>query len=487
MTLTPSRPHGLQTTEDWRGGVRLLALCALLSLALHLPGLVRPLFDADEATVATVARAMNAGAELYHETADRKPPVVPYIYAGVFRLAGDGDLRPVRAAAALALAATAVLLAREARRRYGDPASGTWCAVLFLLATVSFFPSDVQAAGFEGFMLLPMTAAVVSAGRGKAVQAGLWLALACLTKQTAITAALPMSYLLVRAGGWRAVARAAVAAVVPVAGTAVAFGPSEFLRWNVTGNAGYLRVGDSLDHAFLRGLGMTSAFIAFNGVLVLSAVRAARRGKLTTDLWLWIAGAVLSVAAGLRFYGHYYLQLLPPLALAAAPIVAEARRRWRSLATLAVVPAVALVVAAFLPFGTRNVVHYREVAALIRATTDTDDTIFVWGTYPELYWAGGRLPGTRFVHTGFLTGNTGGRRPGSGRAEDGIPGAWKMLFADFSADRPDLVVDASLTTIRNARHYPLMDSPLAAVIRGEYVHTQTVRGVAFYRRVAADP
>ena len=91
------------------------------------------------------------------------------------------------------------------------------------------------------------------------------------------------------------------------------------------------------------------------------------------------------------------------------------------------------------------------------------------------------------MHTGFLTGNTGGRRPGSGRAEDGIPGAWKMLFADFSADRPDLVVDASLTTIRNARHYPLMDSPLAAVIRGEYVHTQTVRGVAFYRRVAADP
>lgn len=487
VTLASERPSGFAAAEEWHGGLRLLLVFALLSLALHLPGLVRPLFDADEATVATVARAINAGAELYHDTADRKPPVVPYIYAGVFRLTGDGELRPVRAVAALTLAVTALLLAREARRREGDAATGIWCGVLFLFATVTFFPSDVQAAGFEVFMLLPITAAVLSARRGRAVQAGLWLALACLSKQTAVMTALPVAYLVLRAGGWRALGRAAMATVVPLAGTALVFGPSEFLLWNLSGNAGYLGVGDSLGHALLRGLGMTSAFVAFNVVVVGLVVIGAGRGRVTTDLWLWIAGAAVSVFAGLRFYGHYYLQLLPPLVLAAAPAIAEARRRWRPLPLLVVAPAVVLVAAGFLPFGTRNVVHYREVAAVIRATTDSDDRIFVWGTYPELYWAGGRLPGTRFVHTGFVTGNTGGRRPGSGRPEDGIPGAWEMLVQDFSSNRPALVVDTSPTTIRNARHYRLLDSPLAAVIRRDYRHVGTVRGLAFYRRVAPNP
>ena len=485
VTLASERPSGFDAAEEWHSGLRLLLVFALLSLALHLPGLVRPLFDADEATVATVARAINAGAELYHDTADRKPPVVPYIYAGVFRLTGDGELRPVRAVAALTLAVTALLLAREARHRQGDAATGVWCGVLFLVTTVTFFPSDVQAAGFEVFMLLPMTAAVVAAGRGRAVQAGVWLAVACLTKQTAITTALPVAYLLLRAGGWRAVARSGVAAAMPLAGTALLLGPAEFALWTITGNAGYLGVHDSLLRALLRGLGMTSGFVAFNAALFGLLGLAVRRGKVTPDLWLWIAGAAVSVAAGLRFYGHYYLQLLPPLALAAAPVAREAMRRWRGLPALVLAPALVLVLAGFLPFGTRNVVPYREVAAHVRAMTGPDQTIFVWGTYPELYWGSDRLPGTRFVHTGFVTGNTGGRRPGSGRAEDGIPGAWDMLVRDFASNPPDLVLDTSPTSVRNARHYPLLDSPLSAVIRRDYRQVEEVRGVAFYRRVAA--
>ena len=485
MTFAPDRTPGADAAEDWRSGLRLFLLFALLSLALHLPGLARPLFDADEATIGTVARAINAGDRLYHETVDRKPPVVPYVYAAVFRVTGGGDIPPVRVVAALALALTAVLLAAEARRRHRDPATGVWCGVLFLLATVTFFPSDVQAAGFELFMLLPMTAAVVAAGRGRAVPAGLWLALSCLTKQTAITTVLPVGYLLMAAGGWRAAARAGVATAGALGVTALVFGPSEFVLWNFTGNAGYLGVHDSVAHALVRGLGMTAGFVGFNAGLVVLVVLAARRGRVTPDLWLWIAGAAVSVVAGLRFYGHYYLQLLPALALAAAPVVAEARRRWRSLPVLVLAPALVLVLAGFLPFGTRNVVPHDDVAALIRATTSVDDRIFVWGTYPELYWTSERLPGTRFVHTGFVTGNTGGRRPGSGRAADGIPGAWEMLLGDFSSNPPALVVDTSATAIRNARHYPLLDSRLGPVIRREYQHVHTVRGVVFYRRAAA--
>ncbi|HWC11643.1 MAG TPA: glycosyltransferase family 39 protein, partial [Acidimicrobiales bacterium] len=258
-------------------GLRLLVLLAAASLALHLPGLTVHLFNSDEASLATMAMVIDRGGRLYHETADRKPPVVPYVYAAVARVTGTHDVRPVRAVAALVLAATAALLAAEARRRYRNRTATLGAAALFLLGSVAFFPADTQAAGFEVFMLLPMTAAVVAASRERAVAAGVLLALACLCKQTAVTTALPVAWLLFRGGGWRPVARAGLSGSAVIAVTALAFGPAEFLLWTVTGNGGYLALRGSAGATVLRGLGMTWAFIGINLALVLLALRAAGR------------------------------------------------------------------------------------------------------------------------------------------------------------------------------------------------------------------
>ncbi|HEX7277584.1 MAG TPA: glycosyltransferase family 39 protein, partial [Acidimicrobiales bacterium] len=217
------------TREDRRWTLRLGAALAVAALVLHLPGLVGRLFNSDEASLATMAMEIQRGGTLYHETADRKPPVVPYVYALVFEATGRRDLRPVRAVGALALAGTALLLAGEAKRRRGTRAAAVAAGVFFLAGTAANFPADSQAAGFETFMLLPMTGAVVAAGRGQAVVAGLCLALACLCKQTAFVTALPVAYLLVRAGGWPAAARAGAAAAGVIVATAVAFGPADFL------------------------------------------------------------------------------------------------------------------------------------------------------------------------------------------------------------------------------------------------------------------
>jgi hypothetical protein len=299
-------------------GVRLLAVLAAASLALHLPGLTVHLFNSDEASLATMAMVIDRGGRLYRDTADRKPPVVPYVYAAVAEVTGSRDLRPVRAIAALVLAATAALLAAEAQRRYRSRRAAYGAATLFLLARVAFFPADTQAAGFEVFMLLPMTAAVVAAGRGRAAQAGLWLAIACLCKQTAVTTALPIAWLLYRSGGWRLLARALGAGSAVIAVTAIACGPSDFLLWTVTGNGGYLALRGSVGATIVRGLGMTGAFLGINLALFVLAGESARRRAVGVDLWLWLAGGAVGVLAGLRFFGHYYLQLLPPLVLLAA-------------------------------------------------------------------------------------------------------------------------------------------------------------------------
>ena len=427
-----------------------------VALALHVPGFVVRLVNSDEASLGTMAAAINRGAELYHQTADRKPPVVPYLYAAVFRLLGSTDLRPVRVVGALVLAATAVLLAGEARRRFGHERAGLWCGLIFLLAFAAFFPDDSQAATFELFMLLPMTAAFIAAGRNRYVQAGVLLAVACLCKQTAIAALLPVAYLAVRDRGIVGLRRVGAGFVAPILLAAGLFGPGPFLLWTVTGNGGYLGGLGAAWDALVRGVAMTSGLAVLEVGLVVLCLVTARRRLGSAELWLWLVSGGIAVMAGFRFFGHYYLQLLPPAALLATPALLAVGRRSRHLALGALaVPAVACTVLGFFPTGDTATLPYRQLAQQVRATTDRDDRVFVWGDIPELYWASGRLPATRFVHTGFLTGNSGGRPNGSGTSADALPGAWPMLVQDLERRAPDLIVDTSTTTIRQQDYYPM--------------------------------
>ncbi len=460
----------------------LLLVAVLLSLGLHLPGMIVHLFNSDEASLATMAMSINHGGRLYHETADRKPPAVPYVYAAVFKATGSIDLRPVRAVGALVLAATAVLLALEAERRYRSRGATWACLALFLMGTVAFFPADTQAAGFELFMLLPMTGAFVAAGRNRGALAGVCLALACLCKQTAIVTALPAAWLLYRSGGWRQVVRCGVAGAAVIGVTALYFGPSEFLLWTVTGNGGYASLRGSIPATIWRGISMTLSFIGIYLPLVLLAAYAARRRLASVDLWLWLAGSALTVIVGLRFFGHYYLQILPPLVLLAVAAVDEIVPALRRLAGGFTAVATAILFAvAFLPADERGLLSYGAVAAQVKRMTSPDETVFVWGEFPEIYWASGRDSATRFIHTGFITGRSGGRDEGIARPSDGLPGAWDLLDEDFRSRPAALIVDTSEADIRGSKYFPLERTSLWERIRKDYVLVDTVDGVRFYR------
>ncbi len=141
------------TTRSRRADVvRLAVLVLALTALFRLPGFFVDVFNSDETFLATQGQVIRGGGDLYREAADRKPPLVPYVYAATQAITGTTDLWSVRVAAMLASAATAVLLALEARRRYGRRAM--WVAALLAtVALVSFAPQDGQAANFEIFML----------------------------------------------------------------------------------------------------------------------------------------------------------------------------------------------------------------------------------------------------------------------------------------------------------------------------------------------
>ena len=140
-------------TRSTRQDLALLALVILAFAALlRLPAFFVDVFNSDETFLATQAQVIQDGGDLYREAADRKPPLVPYVYAATFELFDTNDLWSVRVLAIGAAALTALLVALEARRRYGRRAA--WCAgLLCVFALVAFAPQDGQAANFEIFML----------------------------------------------------------------------------------------------------------------------------------------------------------------------------------------------------------------------------------------------------------------------------------------------------------------------------------------------
>jgi hypothetical protein len=252
--------------------------------------------------------------------------------------------------------------------------------------------------------------------------------------------------------------------------------------WTVTGNGGYLATGGSVAGNLWRGLQRTVALAGLQIGIVLLSARVWRRRWAAPELWLWLASAAVGVVAGLRFFGHYYLELIAPLSLIATPAViglASQRRRW-AYAAIAV-PALGTTIAGFVPTGDEGIQRFPAVAQRVKTVSNADDTLFIWGQLPELYWAADRQPATRFIHTGFLTGNSGERPNGSGRPSDGIPGAWTMLARDLSARPPDLVADLTHANIRGSQYYPLSTTPLWKSIVRDYHLIATVDGVRLYQ------
>ena len=232
----------------------LVALLFVLAVALRLPGLTDRVFNSDEAYLATQAQVLNHGGRLYVDTVDRKPPLVPYLYATVFRVTGTDDLAAVRVIAVLAQIATALLLALEARRRFTWRHAALAAGVLYLLASSAFPPADAQAANFEIYMLPLMTLSFVLAVRERPIGAGVSLALATLTKQTAALAVLPVAYLAWRARRRRGLLLLCVSFVVPVVVAGAALGPRDFAHWVFTSNGGYVDVRGAIGYAFSNGL-----------------------------------------------------------------------------------------------------------------------------------------------------------------------------------------------------------------------------------------
>ncbi|HEY0518147.1 MAG TPA: hypothetical protein VGC84_01545, partial [Ilumatobacteraceae bacterium] len=286
------------------------------------------------------------------------------------------------------------------------------------------------------------------------------------------------------------------AAALTVATTGFYAPLGRFWEWNVTNSPGFVFAGTNLWSALGKGLTSVGGFVMFHPVLVVAAgacvvaaVRTVRRRRLPDeiDLWLWVATGVAAWGAGLRFFGHYWLQVVPPLVLLAVPVVATwARSRARPLLVAAVaVPAVVAWALLFVAGSFHHRPNPAPLASYVRAHTSTTDRVFVWGSYPEVLLAADRLPAGGLVHTDFVVGRSGGRNDPAATLSSAVPGAVDIMLRSLAADPPALILDTSTSASLGYEKYPTSLIPaLDRFIRDHYDRATSVDGVQVLKRRA---
>ncbi|MCU1458528.1 MAG: glycosyltransferase [Actinomycetia bacterium] len=488
LTADPIPEPNRAAARRWRS-VGFMVLVVGAAIATHIPGLGRQLFDPDEAAIATMGNVVAHGGVLYRDAIDRKPPLAPLLYAMSFLVTGTRDLRPLHLLVALGVGGSALLLAAEARRIAGRRA-GWWAAILLIVGAIATSPSAAQAANYSELALLPATGAIVAARRGtrgSAIVAGILLGLAILTRQTWILGLAPAMLAAWLTGDRRpsrpALLVAATAATLGAVAILVPFGA--FFHWTFTANVHMLDLGDPTDLG-RRAWASIGVFVLGHLAIVWLAMRRGFR-RSDVDLWLWLASGVVSVGIGLRFFDHYWFQVLPPLCLLAALAIARTTQ-WER-AVLVAVLAISASYCLQLASTTRSFTHdWSPVVSVIQADTRPGDRITVWGSVPELYWLSGRSPGGALVITDFVVGRTAGRADGPQRLADATPGALRTFRNSLYARPPKLFLDTSGGDIRSYQHYPMaLVPPVAKFVDRYYREVGSTDGVTIYELDRSPP
>ena len=306
-----------------RGQKAALALIGLLGLAylVHFPIFTSNRLDVDEASVGSIAQGLLRGGHLYGNLVDRKPPALFYLYAASFWSTHSNSLIPVRILIVGLEAVTGlvigVALCQAWRHRLA-------IAALFIMGTATFAYNDAHAAGFEAAMLLPITLAWWFSRKGMAVAAALALVVAVLIKQPAAFTLLPVAYNLWHQPDGRR--RLAIfTATGAVAYAVVALGVRAAVRSCSGTSPATAATSASTPWSTPIGVAVisTGIYAVSHVVMVWLAARAWPERKLQVDLWLWLASALVGVAVGGHFFGHYFFQVLPPLAALGATQIAR--------------------------------------------------------------------------------------------------------------------------------------------------------------------
>src|SRR5215510_10374419 len=316
----------------------------LLTVAIRLPSVLHPQPLDSEAMYSVVANEIVDGGRPYTDAVERKPPLLFWTYAAVIKIAGKFNWKALHIVA-LAWTLCAMAGLYVIGRELFDRATGLIAALFYSVFQSWGLWSNLSADG-EMLMNLPIIWAWAIAFRRNSSRmrpelfaAGALLGAAFLLKQPAAIAAVPLGiYLLLpsyRASRSLTRTNSIIQAVVLTTGFFAALGLVTMILWKqeILYEAFYWTIADhDIPHIFWqKGVERTLAFLGACLPLIVGAIMACRdKGEIwaekmaeRTALLGLLGASAIGTAAGARFYPHYYVQLIPPLVLLAAPYYAR--------------------------------------------------------------------------------------------------------------------------------------------------------------------
>jgi 4-amino-4-deoxy-L-arabinose transferase-like glycosyltransferase len=379
-----------------------LSAAALLAAALRAPFLGAGI-EPDEGGYAYIAREWSRGAHLYGDVWVDRPQGLLVAYR--FMLSIGDHPWAVRLGALLAGAAIAALVGVIAWLLFSR-AAGIAAAAIYAVVGVG---PHIEGFTFNGELAaaLPATAAVASAAAWYRRRHGAWLVcagvmggLAILMKQSGADGLVVA--LLVAAAVTGALRERIVRAGLVVAGAALPLAAS-VLHGLVLGWSGYWRAvvgfqaGQSLPLAsrpdrFAASLApVEQDLLALACVALVGVVACIRRrnGPWGVPL-VWLALAFAALNTGGNYWPHYFVQLVPPLALLGAVGATAFRSRLLAVGMSAV--AVAPVLVTLVSWSPPEASFHRDelVARFVTEHSTRANTIYAIDSEADLYYLANR-------------------------------------------------------------------------------------------------
>ncbi len=443
------------------GGLRSAAagmVASVVAAGLLIPGLLYgPSQDA--AVYAAVAVRLRAGAALYTEVWDHKPPGA-YLIDAVAQSALPwlGPWVPIWIVSCAAVVACALVVYAVLMRVAGSRTVAL--AGTVFVATALALPPIAQGGGHtEHFALVPAAAAFAVAAfatRARALMvAGVLLGLALVTSLQLAPAVIAVIGLAgMRKPRGRGVAAVATGMAIPLLATGLWLVGAGLMpdAWDAV--ARYSAAYRSMNLAFQgplfasalgAGILVSAAALIPIGLGMIGSLRAgdpARRVALGCLTWL-VAGSAWIAFQG-RLEGHYVAPVVVPagilFAMGVRRLTDAVPGRSRAMLFFGVPLAALGALSVVVVVGASSVVwnqlatenrSARSVATVIASNSSADEAIFVWGNRPQVFFLADRAPASRYPYLAPLT------TPGYSS-----PAQIAAVLASWQQGPPVFIVDA---------------------------------------------
>lgn len=514
-------PPGAAALVSDQQGPRLRSILALVALVLLLraPGFIWDVLNIDESDFFLYGQAIVEGGETYVAFVEKKPPLIYWFYAAMIRV-GLEDLRLIRVVTAFWVLFGCLVIYRLCLTARLPKNSAFFGALVF-----GAFSSNISVAtDCETLMNLFIVVAAffcvhatIRDGQQGAVLAflsGLSAGIACGFKHQALMGLVAVLGFLLQLRRWHEAFSALAGAALVIFGLTGWFWANgrldEFLEWNVNRNVSYASVSSPWDlERTLVGLGLyglANGFVFFllGGLAFLRLrlpVTKADSKNLVLLLGAWLFWSSWpAIAAGGRFYIHYFLQMVPGGALLCASFYEEFQSSWRPLYRRATIAVIALSVAGFgVNTWARGLIKRNfpsqyltalEIASWVHNNTGPQDRIFVWGYFNPVYYFAKRKPASRFINPSPIIGDFDPLHIPEGF--DFTPFVNQkdvsILISDLESQKCGLFVDTGPSGLHGWNRFPISRIyELKKYLDEAYTEQARVSGAIMYRRMSGGP